>query len=168
MPSTLAADLENDRPRGMPWSEMPAWFHAATFVYFATNVFTAWAFLRLDAPVLPTVLGLFGLLGGFIEHTSPYFPKVYVAPLVEKLLFRVPTILAYLWVGLWLGLAWYVVAVFVVHAVVFFRQDALTSMDPRFHLKHILATHVSGAIGMYVLIVLQSGQFRALDILVGR
>ena len=51
---------------GTPWSEMPLWFHAATFVYFATNVLNGWAIWYMRAPVVPALLGTFGLIGGVI------------------------------------------------------------------------------------------------------
>lgn len=164
MTSIATASSKGLSHDSVPWSEMPLWFHAATFVYFATNVFNGWALWHMKAPILPAVLGTFGLIGGFIEHISPYFPKLYIDPLLEKLLFRLPTIISYLWVGVWLGLSWFVIAAFAAHAVVFFRQDALTSMDPRFHLKHVFATHVLGTMGMFILILIQGGQHPALRI----
>lgn len=164
MTSITAATPKTSSPQGTPWSEMPLWLHAATFLYFATNVFNAWALWYLKAPLAPTLLGTFGLIGGFIEHISPYFPKVYIDPLLEKVLFRVPTIIGYLWVGVWLGLSWFVVAAFVVHAVVFIQQDALTRMDLRFHLKHVVATHLAGTAGMYLLILIQRGDHPALRV----
>lgn len=165
--TTTAAKLNNDRPTGMAWSKMPAWFHLSTFVYFATNVINALAVCYLKAPTIPTLLLLVGLAGGFTEHISPYFPKVYISPTLEKLLFRLPTVAGYLWIAFWMGLAWWVILAFVVHAIVFFDQEALTSMEPRFHIKHVFATHLLGTAGMMVLILIQSRQYPVLNIFLG-
>jgi len=165
MTSMLATTFETSRPAGIPWTKMPTWFHLATIVYFATNIFNGWAFVHLRAPLLPTALALFGLTGGFIEHISPYFPKLYVHPLLEKVLFRIPTVLGIVGLGLWLHLAWFVVAVFVVQGIIFLREEPITSMEPRFHAQHVFGTHVFGSVQMYLLILVVSGQIPALGFL---
>jgi hypothetical protein len=168
MTSTSASTLENVRPASIPWASMPTWFHLATFVYFATNVFNGWAVVYLKAPLIPTVLTLFGLIGGFIEHTSPYFPKLYVSPMVEKLVFRLPTVIGIFWAVLSAGLAWYVVAILSVQGIIFMREKPLTSMEPRFHMQHVFVTHLFGSVQVYLIILLVTGKLPALSFLLAR
>lgn len=158
MTSTFATSLEANRPTDLAWSKMPLWFHGATLVYFATNIFNGLAFLYLKAPLGATALALFGLLGGFIEHISPYFPKLYIHPIAEKILFRVPTIIGGLWLAVWIGLAWYVIALVAVQAVIFIREEPLTSFEPKFHLQHVFGTHVWGAVQTGAVILAATGQ----------
>lgn len=165
MNSTYATTMEMNRPAGIAWTNMPVWFHLATLVYFATNVFNGWVFVALKAPTIATALMLFGLIGGFIEHISPYFPKLYIPPQLEKILFRAPTIAGALWLTLWMGLAWYVVALVAVQSAIFIREDPLTSMEPRFHLQHVFGTHLLSAVQMYVFVLVASGQYPALNAL---
>ena len=165
MPSVTPVD---DRPKGIPWSEMPTWFHVATFVYFATNVFGGWAALHLGVPTAASAFLAFGLVGGFSEHISPYFPRLFIPVFWEKLLFRVPTIIGYVWVAISMGLSWFFIVPVLVHAIVFIRQSALTSMEFRYHIKHLLATHISGAVGMLALLAIASGKCPALNALVLR
>lgn len=166
MTSTYAAATENDRPARIPWAAMPHWFHLATLIYFATNIFNGWGTVYLSMPPLPTVLVLFGLIGGFIEHISPYFPRLYVSPLLERILFRMPTVIGFVWIGLSLGLAWFVVLAFVVQGLIFLREKPLTTFEPRFHLQHVFVTHLLGSVQMYVLILVASGKYPALSFLV--
>jgi len=165
MTSSYATAMETNRPAGIPWATMPAFFHLATLVYFATNIFNGWVFVHLKAPVGASALALFGLIGGFIEHISPYFPKLYVSPTVEKIVFRFPTILGGLWLSIWLGLAWYMIAFIALQSVIFMREEPLTSMEPRFHLQHVFGTHLFGAAQMYVLVLVASGQYPWLNAL---
>lgn len=166
MASTYVATVGKDRPADIAWAAMPAWFHLATFTYFATNVFNGWGTLQLNVPLIPTALVLFGLTGGFIEHISPYFPKVHVTPLLEKILFRIPTVIGFIWIGLALDLAWFVVAAFIVQGIIFLREQPLTSMERRFHVQHVFVTHILASVQMYVLILVASEKYPALSFLV--
>jgi hypothetical protein len=166
MTSTYVADIHKDRPAVIPWTAMPIWFHIASFAYFATNTFNGWGTVYLNVPLLPTALVLFGLIGGFVEHLSPYFPKLYVSPLLEKCLFRIPTALGFIWVGVYLGLAWFVVTAFIVQGIIFIQEKPLTSMEPRFHIQHVFVTHIFGSFQMYVLILIAGGEYPALNFLV--
>lgn len=166
--TTYAMTMETNRPANIPWAKMPMWFHAATIVYFATNIINGWGLVAAKAPVGAIALGWFGLIGGFIEHISPYFPKLYVHPTLEKILFRAPTILAILWLGWALGLAWYMMAFVVVQGVIFLRENPLTSMEPRFHVQHVFGTHIMGAVQIGMLVLVSRGTFPLLNsILVG-
>lgn len=168
MTSTSATTMENSRPASMPWSAMPLWFHLATLVYFATNIFNGWVFVHLHAPAAATALACFGLIGGFIEHISPYFPRLYINPLLEKILFRAPTIAGGFWLAVWVGLAWYVLAFMAVQMVIFMREEPLTSMEPRFHAQHVFGTHLFAAVQMYVIVLAASGNYPALSALLMR
>ncbi len=108
---------------------------------------------------------LFVLIGGFVEHPSPYFPKLYVSPLLEKSVFRIPTALGFIWVGVYLGLAWFVVTAFIVQGMIFIQKKPLTSMEPRFHMQHVFVAHIFGSFQMYVLILIAGGHYRALSFL---
>lgn len=168
MTSTYATTMENSRPANIAWSAMPVWFHMATLVYFATNIFNGWIFVHLHAPVAATALAWFGLIGGFIEHISPYFPKLYINPTLEKIIFRAPTIAGGLWLVVWMGLAWYVIAFIAAQSIIFMREKPLTSMEPRFHAQHVFGTHLFGALQMYVVVLVASGQYPALNALMLR
>jgi hypothetical protein len=165
MTSTSATTMENNCPAGIAWSAMPLWFHLATLVYFATNIFNGAVFVHLHAPTPATALACFGLIGGFIEHLSPYFPKLYINPKLEKILFRAPTIAGGFWLAVWMGLAWYVIAFFAAQMIIFMREEPLTSMDPRFHAQHVFGTHLFGSVQMYVLVLVASGQYPTLNAL---
>lgn len=156
--TTIAATFDSNRPTALAWSKMPVWFHGATLVYFATNIFNGWAFLYLKAPAGATALTLFGLIGGFIEHISPYFPKLYIHPVAEKILFRVPTVIGGLWLTISLGLAWYVTAIIALQSVVFLSEKPLTSMDWKFHAQHVFGTHLLGALQTFAVILAVTGQ----------
>ncbi len=165
---TYASTMEINRPAGIAWAKMPTWFHFATLVYFATNIFNGWVFVYLKAPAGATALALFGLLGGFIEHISPYFPKLYVNPMVEKILFRFPTILGALWLSHWIGLAWYVIAFVALQSIIFMREKPITSMEPRFHLQHVFGTHLFSSVQMVLIVLAASGQYPMLKSLLMR
>ena len=168
MTTTYATPLKTSRPEGIAWSTMPVWFHLATFVYFATNIFNGWAVVQFRAPVIATGLVLFGLIGGFLEHISPYFPALYITPRLEKILFRGPTVVGVLLVGLSLKLAWFVMAAFLLQSILFLREKPLTSMEPRFHIQHVFGTHLFGALWGYVLLLATSGHIPALNFLLAR
>lgn len=165
MNSTYALMMETNRPATMPWKNMPLWFHGATFVYFATNFFNAWALVYLNAPLGAIALGWFGLIGGFLEHISPYFPKLYIHPMLEKILFRLPTVLSVLWLNVAVGLAWYVIALTIVQCVFFMQEKPLTSMEPRFHAHHVFGTHLFGTLQILLVIAAVSRQWPVLDVL---
>lgn len=158
MTSTFASSFEANRPADLAWSKMPIWFHGATLVYFATNIFNGFAFVHLKAPMAATALALFGLLGGFIEHISPYFPKLYVHPIAEKILFRAPTVIGGLWLASWLGLAWYIIAAFALQSVIFMREEPLTSLDWKFHAQHVFGTHLFSSVQMFAVILAATGE----------
>ncbi|HRI63877.1 MAG TPA: hypothetical protein PK156_06555 [Polyangium sp.] len=164
MNSTYVLTMETNRPADVKWQNMPLWFHAATFVYFATNVFNGWALWYLKAPIGAIALGWFGLIGGFLEHVSPYFPKLYIHPTLEKILFRLPTVVAVLWLNVALGLAWYLLALTAVQSVIFMREKPLTSMEPRFHAQHVFGTHLFGAVQVCLIMAVTSRQWPMLDI----
>lgn len=159
MNSTQRIALEQNRPAGLPWVQMPMWFHLATVVYFATNILNGWVFVHMKAPTAATALALWGFTGGFLEHVSPYFPKLYIHPTLEKIVFRFPTVVAALWFGVWIGLAWYVIALVALQSVVFLREEPITSMAPRFHLQHVFGTHLFSTLQMALVVLAVSGQY---------
>lgn len=126
--------------------KLPPWLHLATVGYFATNI--AIAAMVCDLAQSPWVIGLalWGIIGGLIEHVSPYFPRLYLGLRAEQLLFRLPTIAAFFGGLVELGASWWLFAIVLVVAVNFIREPPLDSLEPRFHLVHFLTVHLAATL----------------------
>ncbi|KAI9006856.1 hypothetical protein DFJ74DRAFT_377618 [Hyaloraphidium curvatum] len=130
------------------WSLLPRWFHLATAWYFATNSVMIYAMNRAAPSTWSKVAGIGGLIVGFLEHTSPYFPNIYVSVNTERLIGRIPTIAAYYAVSLQLKArsAW--LAFITAGAGMFLAQPTLSTMDWKFHLEHGIVQHGVGSMAL--------------------
>lgn len=144
------------------WSELPTYLHLFTLGYFATNFFNIWAYNALAPHRAVGVMATIGFIGGLAEHITPYFPRLTIPLMAEKLLFRVPTILAtaliFYSLDPWLPW-WLIVAAW---AIYFWRAPALSSLELGFHLRHFGITHVGGTCGTLAMLAVSSGASEAL------
>lgn len=140
------------------WSELPTYLHVFTVGYFATNVFNIWAYNELAPHPAVSVMALVGFVGGLAEHITPYFPRLTIPVKAEKLLFRVPTILATVLVFLALDpwLPWSLIVA--AWAIYFWRAPALSSLELGFHLRHFGVTHVGGTAGTLAMLAVFYGK----------
>ncbi len=144
------------------WSELPTYLHLFTVGYFATNFFNIWAYNTMAPHPLVGVMALVGFVGGLAEHITPYFPRLTIPLMAEKVLFRVPTILASVlvlqglhpWWPWWLLVAGW--------AVYFWRAPALSSLELGFHLRHFGVTHVGGTLGTLAMLAVFYGRSETL------
>jgi hypothetical protein len=129
------------------WSELPRYLHLFTVGYFATNFFNIWAYNEMAPHPAVGLMALVGFVGGLAEHMTPYFPRLTIPVTAEKILFRIPTILATVLVfwslDPWLPWSLLVAA----WAIYFWRAPGLSSLELGFHLRHFGVTHVGGTCG---------------------
>lgn len=153
----MSASTLTDRLPGR-WSDLPTYLHLFTAGYFATNFFNIWAYNEMAPHRIVGLMALVGFVGGLVEHLTPYFPRLTVPLTAEKLLFRVPTILATVLVfhalDPWppwslLVAAW---------AIYFWRAPALSSLDLGFHLRHFGVTHIGGTCGTVAMLAAHHGK----------
>lgn len=141
------------------WLSLPGYLHFFTLGYLLTNAFNIWAFSHMAPHPIVIVLTWLGFVGGLAEHITPYFPRLLIPVMAEKLLLRVPTILASGWVFLslhpWLPWA----ALFVTWTVYFWRAPALNSLGLGFHIRHFGVTHFGGSCATVIWLLVHAGTF---------
>jgi hypothetical protein len=139
------------------WSALPRYLHFFTLGYFLTNFFNIWAYNHMAPHPAVGLLALVGFVGGLAEHVTPYFPRLTIPLMAEKLLFRVPTILAsgLLFFSLDPWLPW--TALLIGWAVYFWRAPSLGSLDLGFHVRHLGLTHLAGSCGTIAWLLVHAG-----------
>jgi hypothetical protein len=145
------------QPLPARWATLPRYLHFFTLGYFLTNFFNIWAYNRMAPHPIVGVLAVVGFVGGLAEHITPYFPRLTIPVMAEKILFRVPTILAsfFIFFSLDPWLPW--TALITGWAVYFWRAPALSSLELGFHLRHFGATHIGGSLGTVAWLMVYSG-----------
>jgi hypothetical protein len=154
--STKAPPMTEKLPES--WSDLPAYLHFFTAGYFATNFFNIWAYHEMAPHPAVALLALVGFVGGLAEHITPYFPRLTIPVTAEKILFRIPTILATVlvfqslkpWMPWWLLVAGW--------AIYFWRAPSLSSLELGFHLRHFGVTHVGGTCGTLAMLAVFYGK----------
>jgi len=140
----------------------PAWYHAVNVWYFVTNLYMmyiiGWINKSMDVPDAWTWIITFGLIGGLIEHTSPYIPALTVTVEQEIVWFRIPTVVPALVSGLYLVIhpaiqtraKWATLSVMPSALYVsydFFEQETASSLNWHpFHSKHTWLPHLYGPV----------------------
>lgn len=163
-PSAVAAAAEAGATGSLParWSSLPTYLHVFTLGYFLTNFFNIWAYNKLAPHPAVGAMAVLGFVGGLVEHITPYFPRLTIPVKAEKLLFRVPTILASVLIfqSLHPWLPWSLLVA--AWAVYFWRAPGLSSLELGFHVRHFVVTHVGGTCGTIAWLMVYYGTSEAL------
>jgi hypothetical protein len=152
--------MNNSTPFFSDFLSFPLWYHALNAWYFVTNIYVMIMMekvnIRLGVPKIWTWIIIYGLIGGLVEHISPYIPSCTITVEQEVLLFRWPTIVPGAITGLYLlansNIQWNARLLVVLMGPIliimsndFFGQDSAASLtwEP-FHVKHIWQPHLIG------------------------
>lgn len=79
-----------------------------------------------------------------LEHISPYYPNIYISVNMERLLGRIPTIIAFIAISRSLGISRKGWIQQIAAQIMFMLQPTLSSMSLPFHLSHIVVQHFGG------------------------
>jgi len=157
--SVTRDDTDAGAEQSLPerWSQLPKYLHFFALGYFATNFFNIWAFGELAPHPAVAIMAVIGFVGGLAEHITPYFPKLTIPVMAEKILFRIPTMLASILIFYSLD-PWLPWSLLVAGWVIYFwRAPALSSLELGFHLRHFGVTHLGGTCGTIAWLMVHDG-----------
>jgi len=149
------------------FSAFPLWYHAVNVWYLTTNIYMMVMIIKLnkslDVPDGFTWIAAFGLVGGLIEHMSPYIPVLSISVDQETVWFRIPTAAMFFATGISLlfcpsiklraklgALSLLPIALYITND--FLEQETAASLNWHpFHSKHVWLPHLCAPIALNVL-----------------